>query len=272
LLVGRCEGSDLKIRVSDNQLAIIATAVALLAGASAALLPATAVTFTFAVVLFFFLPGYALTRMIFDKDLAFDFFMLMSIGLSVVLVMLISLMLAMLGALSAESALVCLVGMTIVALLIDRIEHSENRRYEIEIMRPKKEDLDPVIAVAIAFGLVLIGIFGYIILTTHPPSTTHAFIKDPGLLPKNLTLGNAINVTVQVLNGEGAGAQFGIMVNSTNISGVGQTSFTSDLSDGETKDFNLTFTPTTTGYQQFKIEIRIDGRYYGEVHFWVNVV
>ena len=261
----------MKIKVSDNQLAVIAGAVALLAGASAALLPATAVTFAFAVVLFFFLPGYALTRIIFDKELGFDFFMLMSIGLSVISVMLISLLLAILGVLSLESALVCLVGMTVIALIIDRINHSENMRYELEIVRPKKEDLDPVIAVAIVFGLVLIGIFGYIILTTHQPSTTHVFIKDPALLPVNLTLGNAINVTVQVYNGEGVDAQFGILVNATNISGTGQLAYDSDLLDGETRDFNLTFTPTTVGYQQFKIEIRIDGAYYGEVHFWVNV-
>jgi len=262
----------LKVKISDHQIVAVAAAIALLAGVSSMLLPATPITFVFAVILFFFLPGYALTRLIFHKEVGFDLFLLLSIGLSVVTAMIIALVLAILGVLTVESSLVSLVGVTIIALLIDKVDNSENRKFEIEIVPPTKEDIDPVIAVAIAFALILIGIFGYILLTTHPPSTTHAFIKDPTDLPTNLTLGNAINITIQVYNGEGEGAQFGVAVNETNVTGIGSLSYISAMADDETKDFSFSFIPTTAAYQQFRIEITIDGRYYGEVHFWVNVV
>jgi len=262
----------LKIRVSDNLLVVLAAMTAVIAAVLSVMLPANPITFAFAIALVFFLPGYALTRAIFDRKLKIDLFLLLSIGLSVVSTMIIALMLALVGVLTMESSLVILVGLTIISLLIDKISHKENRKFEIEIVRPTMKDLDPVIAVAIAFGLILIGIFGFIILTTHPPSTTHAFIKDPADLPKNLTLGNAINITIQVYNGEGEAAQFGVALNETNITGIGSISYTSPMLNDETKDFSFSFIPTTVGYQQFRIEITIDGEYYGEVHFWVNVI
>jgi uncharacterized membrane protein len=262
----------LKIRISDNLLVALAVMTAVIAAVLSIVLPANPITFVFAIALVFFLPGYALTRAIFDRKLKIDFFLLLSIGLSVVSTMIIALVLALLGVLTADSSLITLVGLTIVALLIDKVNHTENRRFEIEIVRPTRKDIDPVIAVAIAFGLVLIGIFGFVILTSHPPSTTHVFINDPTDLPKNLTIGNAINVTVQVYNGEGASAQFGVTVNDTNVTGIGPLSYTSTLTNNETRDFSFSFVPTTVGYQQFKIEVTIDGDYYGEVHFWVNVI
>jgi uncharacterized membrane protein len=262
----------LKIRISDNLLVALAAMTAVIAAVLSVMLPANPITFVFAIALVFFLPGYALTRAIFDREMQIDFFLLLSIGLSVVTTMIIALVLALLGVLTLGSSLVSLVGLTIIALLIDRIDHKENNRYEIEIVRPTRGDFDPVIAVAIAFGLILIGIFGFIILTTHPPSTTHVFIKDPTDLPKNLTLGNAVNITIQVYNGEGVGAQFGVAVNETNVTGIGSLSYISPMANNETKDFSFSFIPTAVGYQQFKIEVTIDGKYYGEVHFWVNVV
>ena len=263
----------MKIRISDNLLVALAAMTAVIAAVLSVMLPANPVTFAFAIALVFFLPGYALTRAIFDREMQVDFFLLLSIGLSVVSTMLISILLAIspIG-LNLGSVLVCLVGLTIGSLLLDRFLHRENKAYELEMIRPKKEDIDPVVAVAIAFGLILIGIFGFIILTTHPPSTTHVFIKDPADLPKNLTIGNAVNITIQVYNGEGVAAQFGVAVNETNVTGIGSLSYVSDMANNETKDFSFSFIPTTVGYQQFRIEVAIDGKYYGEVHFWVNVV
>ncbi len=262
----------MKIRISDNLLVALAALTAVITAVLSVMLPGNPITFAFAIALVFFLPGYALTRAIFDRKLKIDFFLLLSIGLSVISTMIIALVLALLGVLTLDSSLITLVGLTIVALLIDKIDHPGNRRYEIEIVRPTRKDIDPVIAVAIAFGLILIGIFGYIILTTHPPSTTHVFINDPTELPKNLTLGNAINVTIQVYNGEGTSAQFGIAVNETNVTGIGPLSYLSAMANNETRDFSFSFIPTTAGYQQFRIEVTIDGKYYGDVHFWVNVV
>ena len=262
----------MKIRISDNLLVALAAMTAVIAAVLSVMLPANPITFVFAIALVFFLPGYALTRAIFDREMQIDFFLLLSIGLSVVTTMIIALVLALLGVLTLGSSLVSLVGLTIIALLIDRIDHKENNRYEIEIVRPTRGDFDPVIAVAIAFGLILIGIFGFIILTTHPPSTTHVFIKDPADLPRNLTIGNAVNITIQVYNGEGGAAQFGVAVNETNVTGIGSLSYVSSMANSETKDFSFSFTPMTVGYQQFRIEVTIDGKYYGEVHFWVNVV
>ena len=262
----------MKIRISDNLLVALAAMTAVIAAALSVMLPANPITFAFAIALVFFLPGYAITRALFDREMQVDFFLLLSIGLSVVSTMIIALVLALLSVLTMESSLVCLVGLTIIALLIDRIDHKENKRFEIEIVRPTRKDIDPVIAVAIAFGLILIGIFGFIILTTHPPSTTHVFIKDPANLPKNLTLGNAVNITIQVYNGEGGAAQFGVALNETKVTSIGTISYVSPMANNETKDFSFTFIPTTVGYQQFRIEVTIDGKYYGEVHFWVNVV
>jgi len=262
----------LKIRISDHLLVALAAMTTVIAAVLSVMLPANPITFVFAIALVFFLPGYALTRAIFDREMQVDFFLLLSIGLSVVSTMIIALVLAMMAVLTTESILVSLVGVTIVALLIDRIDHKENRRFEIEIVRPTRKDLDPVITVAIAFGLILIGIFGFIILTTHPPSTTHVFIKDPADLPKNLTIGNAVNITIQVYNGEGGAAQFSVALNETNVTGIGSLSYVSYLANNETRDFSFSFIPTTAGYQQFRIEVTINGDYYGEVHFWVNVV
>ena len=156
----------MKIRVSDNLLVVLAAMTAVIAAVLSVMLPANPITFAFAIALVFFLPGYALTRAIFDRKLKIDLFLLLSIGLSVVSTMIIALMLALVGVLTMESSLVILVGLTIISLLIDKISHKENRKFEIEIVRPTMKDLDPVIAVAIAFGLILIGIFGFIILTT----------------------------------------------------------------------------------------------------------
>lgn len=263
----------MKIGISDNLLVALAAVTAVTAAVLSITLPANPVTFIFAIALVFLLPGYALTRAIFNKELKTDLFLLLTIGLSVVSTMIVSVSLALSPIrLTLGSILVSLVGLTLGSLLLDKFLHRENQIYELEIILPKKEDIDPVIAVAIAFGLILIGISGFIFLTTHPPSTTHVFIKDPTNLPNNLTIGNAIDITIQVYNGEGKEAQFGIAVNETNVTGIGSLSYVSAMANNETRDFSFSFIPTTAGYQQFKIEITIDGAYYGEVHFWVNVI
>lgn len=266
----------MKLRLSDNLLVLMAMAAALLAAVFAILLPDSPVTFVFAVLLTFFLPGYALTRAFFRDQLKFDLFMLMSIGLSLITTMLIALFLAMTPIrLTLASALGCLVGLVVVALAIEKIKHRENRKYEVEITRPKKEDFDPIVTIALAFGVVLILIFSYVIVTVKPPSDTHVILLSENLdtdLPENVTVGETVNFTVRIYNGEpGVTAQFHLILNMTNITGAGGYGYVYDMNEHETHDFTFGFIPLVAGRQMAKVDVEIAGAYYGNVHFWLNV-
>jgi len=261
----------LKLRLSDDILRFTAGIVAVLAALSSAFLPMSPVTFVLGIILIFFLPGYALTRLIFGDKLKFDLFLLLSIGLSVVLSMLISLLLAATPiTMTQESSLAAILGLILIALMIDKIVHHKNRKFEIEFVRPKMKDIDPVIAVAIAFALILIASFAYVIVITHRPSDTSMNLLSENHdidLPVNCTVGVPINFIFELKNGEGKAANFKIdlLVNNTIVNQL-----VTSIDDEKNKSFNLQAITSDPGYQQIMLKVYIDGAYYNEVHFWVN--
>ncbi|MDH4123914.1 MAG: DUF1616 domain-containing protein, partial [Thermoplasmata archaeon] len=228
--------------------------------------------FGLGMILIFFLPGYAITRLFFTDRVDFDLFMLLSIGLSVISSMIIATGLALAGVLTLQSSLSALLGITLIALMADKMRHHTNRKFEVEIKKPRKEDVDPVIAIGIAFGTVLIAIFAYLLVTANPPSTTHIILmsEDGGTdLPANGTVGISLNFTFEVMNGEGRQAEFSVQ---TFVNGTMMNEVVMMMENEENHTLSLNATPYDSGYQQIMVKVYIDDQYYGELHFWVNVL
>jgi uncharacterized membrane protein len=273
-------GLELKVILSDRTMLLSAGALTALAALSSLLLPASPITFVLMILFLFFLPGYALTKLIFRRELELEVFILSSIALSVVASVLIASGLAVSPIkLTQQSVLVSLVGVTLVALLAAYLRMGDNRRYELEIQMPKREDVDPVIAVAIAFGLVLAGIFAYLIITANPPTNTSINLLSQNGdddMPSDAAVGNTVNFTVVMKNGEGHGAEFRVQVfnNSNLYEGTEnpENTFDASMDDNETvqRDFSLVF--SEQGQQKVEARVFIDGEFYGELHFWVNVL
>jgi len=262
----------LKLRVSDDLLRLLTGIIAVAGGLSSLVLGASPVTFVLGLLLLFFLPGYAIARLAFHGRVKRDMFVLLSIGISVVTAMLASAALAIIGILTQDSSIVSLIGITLVALMADKILHHENRRFDVEFSMPKKEDIDPITAVGIAFGIVLILIFSYIIVTTHPPSTTYIALMSEDMdlnLPRNATVGDKVNFALQLKNGEGRDATFRVEIYANETR---EAQFSYDLDNGENGTYLLNATMLEPGYQKISIKVYIDDVYYRELHFWVNVV
>jgi uncharacterized membrane protein len=272
-------GIELKLKLSDRIMLLLAGAVTALAALCSIILPGSPITFVLMIPFFFFLPGYALSRLIFRQGLELDEFILSSIALSIVASMLMAAGLAISPIeLTQGSMLVSFVALTFIALLADYLTRKEERRFEVELILPKREDVDPIIAVAIAFGLVLAGVFAYIIVTTQPPSDTHIYLLSEygdDNMPTNATVGSLVNFTVVMKNGEGRSAEFQVQIfNNTylyNDTESDENSYTAIMDDNETvkRSFSLVF--SEPGEQKIEARIFIDGASYGEVHFWVNV-
>jgi len=270
----------LKIRLSDRTMLLSAGALTAIAALSSLVLPASPITFVFMVLFLFFLPGYALSRLIFRRELEFEVFLLSSIAMSVVASMLIATGLALSPIrLTQESVLVSLVGLTFFALLAGYLRMDENRKYEVDIQLPKKEDVDPVIAVAIAFGLVLAGVFAFLIITAHPPSDTHINLLSQNGdddMPANATVGSMVNFTVVMKNGEGRSAEFRVQIfNNTELyngTESPENTYVASMDDNDTvqQSFGLIF--SEQGQQKVEARVFIDGEFYGELHFWVSVL
>ena len=262
----------MKLRVSDDLLRLLTGIIAVAGGLSSLVLGASPVTFVLGLLLLFFLPGYAIARLAFHERVKLDMFVLLSIGISVVTAMLASAALAIIGILTQDSSIVSLIGITLVALMADKILHHENRRFDVEFSMPKKEDIDPITAVGIAFGIVLILIFSYIIVTTHPPSTTYIALMSEDMdlnLPRNATVGDKVNFALQLKNGEGRDATFRVEIYANETR---EAQFSYDLDNGENGTYLLNATMLEPGYQKISIKVYIDDVYYRELHFWVNVV
>lgn len=270
--IGQERCINLKLRLSDDIQRLLAGVVAVTAGLSSVLLGASPITFSLGLLLLFFLPGYAITRLVFTGRVKLDLFLLLSIGLSVMTAMLAATALALIGILTQDSSVIVLVGITIIALMADKLVHYENRNYEIMLSMARKEDLDPIVTVGIAFGIVLILIFSYIILTGKPPSTTYVALLSEEMdlnLPKNATVGDRVNFTLQLKNGEGRDVSFRVEIF---VNGTMERWLIYSLGNGENMTYLLNATMFVPGYQKVELKVYIDDVYYREVHFWVNVV
>jgi uncharacterized membrane protein len=259
------------------------TAIVALAAAGASLfIDSSWITFPLAVIVIFFIPGYALSRLIFGRDLKMDMFILISIGISLLASILIALSLAIspIG-LTQESALASLLGVTLLALLLDKIRHRENARIEIEIIMPKRSEVDPVLVTVIVFCIIVTGAFAVYILTSEQPTRTHVILMSDELddnLPNNCTLGDYVRFKVELMNGEGGAANFRLelFVNGTESDfRIGKyivDTYTLPLENLQTKLLDVSVSPTDPGEQMIRVDFYIDDEYYGELHFWVNVL
>lgn len=271
----------MKLKLSDDILRTLTGLVSIAAVASSLFLGSSPITFALALLLLFFLPGYALTRLFFGRDLKLDMFILISIGTSLLATILIAFALALTVRLTTESALASLLTLTLGALIFDRLRHPQNRKIEVEIVRPKKEDIDPIVGTALAFGIIVAAAFAYLIITAEHPSRTHIILMstdDDDNLPWNGTVGELIDFRLELMNGDGQIADFRVEIfvgesqSEFYVDDVLQNEFMTTLENMEKEAFNLSVSPTVPGDQQIMVKVYIDGEYYNEVHFWVSVV
>lgn len=263
----------MRLRLSDDILRIIAGLLSVSAACASLFLGNHPITFILGIILIFFLPGYALTRLLFGRDLKLEIFILLSIGLSVIASMLLALILAATSiGFDLEILLTLLLAIILGALLLDKLRHRENRKIELEILWPKRSEVDPVITTVLVFGLIVAGFFAYYIITAEQPSRTHMIIMsmdEDEHLPMNGTVNESIEFKLEVMNGEGSPAQFTaeIYVNDT----IADTKAVT-LDDMETQVFDLSVIPTDPGRQRISVELYIDGEYYNRVQFFVNIL
>lgn len=263
----------MKLKVTDNIMRIIAGALSAAAACASLLLEGHTLTIALAFLLIFFLPGYAMARLVFGKELRTDMFILVSLGLSMLSAILVALALALSPVgLTQESSLAALTALTFGCLAADRIRHGKGSKIEVEFTLPTRDEIDPVIATILAFAVVASGVFAYLIITAEPPSTTHVIMmpeSGSSMLPQNGTVNQSIDFRLELFNGEGREALFLVDVY---INETMDNNFSTTLEDSETEVFDVSATPYDPGDQRVMAMVYIDGEYYGEVHFWLDIL
>ena len=263
----------MRIGVTDDIMRLFAGALSVAAAFASLLLEGNPLTLALVFLLIFFLPGYAMARLVFGKELRTDMFILVSLGLSMLSAILIALALALSSiGLTQESSLAALTALTLGCLAADRIRHGKGSKIEVEFTLPTRDEIDPVIATILAFAIVASGVFTYLIVTAEPPSTTHIILmpeNDGHPLPQNGTVNQSVDFRLELFNGEGREALFLVEIY---INETMDNTFSSTLEDSETELFDVSATPYDPGYQRVMVMVYIDGEYYGEVHFWLEIL
>ncbi|MBI5680864.1 MAG: DUF1616 domain-containing protein [Methanobacterium sp.] len=245
------------------------------------------------IIFILFLPGYSLTACLFTKknDLTAIERFALSLGLSIMLTPLIAFALNFtpLG-IRLIPLILSLSTFTIILILIayiKRMKTSPDERFTVESAKffkkntqnfknaPKTQKI--LVVVLITLIVIAIPLTTYVILKPKESEKfTEFYILGPNgtasNYPTNLTLGQAGNVNVVIVNHEQITTKYHLLIKLNNIT-IKNEDLT--LSNNEKKEIPFTFTPSKTGKGQ-KLEFLLyklpdDVNIYRSLHLWINV-
>ncbi len=254
------------------------------------LYPGTAAALVFGIPYLFFVPGFALVRLVFWRNTSLEAKFVLSLGLSILVVILLGLILVLtpIGLNSDTTrASMILFSLGVVALEVfvwpaSRWDEKEEGLKE-RIIDEKPFKIDKVVAAMLGTALVVSAIsLGLIITAEYPSTTYYAMTDESGSADIETTyvVGGNITLVIEMHNGEDGARLFSLQAYGVdNVTTFDERWFNVTLDEGETTNVTMTFDLNTTGVFRivFYLHIQEEGRepyVYSEnpVQLWVQVI
>lgn len=270
-------------RVGICAYSVLATIVLLL-------YPGTTAALVFGIPYLFFVPGFALVRLVFWRNTSLEAKFVLSLGLSILVVILLGLVLVLTPVgLNSDTtrASMILFSLGVVALEVFVWPASKWDKKEEGLKERKiKEEpfkIDKVVAAMLGTALVVSAIsLGLIITAEYPSTTFYAMTDESGSADIETTylVGSNITLVIEMGNGEDGPRLFALQAYGTgNATIFDEQWFNVTLDEGEKTNVTMTFDLDTTGVFRivFYLHIQEEGHeayVYSEnpVQIWIEVV
>ena len=246
--------------------------------------PGGAIAYTFGIPLIFFVPGFALVRLVFWKNTTPEAKFVLSLGLSVLVVIFLGLILVFTIGLGTNSTKASLVVFAVGAVALERFwkpaDKGEKKEEPKEVRADAKpEKMDMVVAAMLATALIISAIsLGLIVTAEYPERTFFALTDANNSLEINATraLHSAITLKLTAFNGEKGVRDFSIAAHDRNFTIYPTQWFNRTLEKGQEWTQNVTFLLDTPGVVRLDFDLYIQevGKapvLYGNLHLWLNV-
>ena len=270
-------------RVAICAYSVLATVVLLL-------YPGTAAALVFGIPYLFFVPGFALVRLVFWRNTSLEAKFVLSLGLSILVVILLGLMLVLtpIGLNSDTTrASMILFSLGVVALEVfvwpaSRWDEKEKAPKEQRI-KEEPFKIDKVVAAMLGTALVVSAISLGLIITAEYPSTTYYAMTDESgsaNIETTYVVGSNITLVIEMHNGEDGAGLFSLQAyGADNVTTFGEQWFNVTLDEGEKTNVTMTFDLDTPGIFRimFYLHIQEEGHepyVYSEnpVQLWIQVI
>ena len=270
-------------RISICLYSVFATIVLLL-------YPGTSAALVFGIPYLFFIPGFALVRLVFWKGTSLEAKFVLSMGLSILVVILLGLLLVLTPiGLNSDTTRASMILFSLGAVALEFFvwpagrgeEETEDRREEKIKEEPFK--LDKVVVAMLGTALVVSAIsIGLIITAEYPSRTYYAMTDESGSANINTTyvVGTNLTLIIEMHNGEDGPRTFTLQAFGTNDTSVfDEQLFRYELASGDTVNESITFHLAEPGVFRlvFMLYIQEEGHepyLYSEnpVQLWIEVV
>jgi uncharacterized membrane protein len=255
------------------------------------LYPGTSAALVFGIPYLFFVPGFALVRLVFWRDTSLEAKFVLSLGLSILAVILLGLVLVLTPiGLNTDTTRASLIMFSLGAVALEVFvwpaSRWDDKAEEVPKERKVKEEpfkVDKVVAAMLGTALVVSAVSLGLIITAEYPSTTYYAITDEAgsaNIETRYWVDSNVTLIVEMHNGEDGPRLFSIRAYAIdNVTIIGERWFNATLDEGETTNISMTFTFDTTGIYRivFPLYIQEEGHeeyLYSEnpVQLWIEVV
>ncbi|UCE80480.1 MAG: DUF1616 domain-containing protein [Methanobacteriota archaeon] len=251
--------------------------------------PGTAAALAIGIPYLFFVPGFAVVRLVFWRNTSIEAKFVLSMGLSILVVILLGLFLVLTPiGLNSDTTRASMIAFSLGAVALEVFVWPANRwdqEAEAEEREEKGEPfkVDKVVAAMLGTALVVSAIsLGLIITAEYPSRTYYAMTDEWGSANINTTydVGSNLTLVIEMHNGEDGVRVFSLNAFGANNSTVfaGQW-FNNTLESGDTWNVSVTFQLDTPGVFRlvFMLYIQQEGYapyLYSEnpVQLWVEVI
>lgn len=252
--------------------------------------PGTSAALVFGIPYLFFVPGFALVRLVFWKNTSMEAKFVLSMGLSIVIVILLGLLLVLtpigLNSDTTRSSMI-LFSLGAVALEFfvwpaDRKDEHAEPEERPQTVQEEPFKFDKVVVAMLGTALVVSAIsLGLIITAEYPSTTYYAMTDESGSANINTTypLGTNLTLIIEMHNGEDGPRTFMLYAYGANDTAIFQEQrFNYTLAAGDTVNQSVTFALDEPGVSRlvFRLFIQEEGHdmyLYSEnpVQLWIQV-
>jgi uncharacterized membrane protein len=258
---------------------------AILTAAVLSALPGSSLAIVIGIPALFFLPGFAVVRLVFWKGTSVEAKFVLSLGLSVLVIIFLGLFLVLTPiGLRTETTISSLVLFTLGALALEMLVWPADRgepalEQKERKLRSEPFKVDKVVAAMLATALVVSAIsIGLVITADYPSRTYFALTDEDGSANIDLTrtLGSNITLIVHMHNGEDGPRDFSMVAYSNDTSGIPTSWYNSTLERGEDWNVTITYDLLAEGIWvlDFDLYIQEEGQaayFYANLHVWISV-
>jgi uncharacterized membrane protein len=272
-------GSAIEFLKTDNGQRLAIILFSLLATAVMAAFPGSAGAIVLGLPYLFFIPGFALVRLFFWRGTSPEAKLVLSLGLSVLVVIFLALALVFSIGLDQNTTRASMVLFALVAVAFDTFwKRPETKREKsAEESFPKTVKLDKVVAAMLGTALVVSAIsLGLIVTADYPSRTYFAVTDENGSADINTTreVNSTMSLILEAKNGEGSRCDFRIVVQ-TDAWGI-LLERRNTLNNSEKWDLPVDIALPNPGEFRIDFDLYItEGDspeyHYGNLHIWIAV-